>query len=151
VVRRGIGVARPPDAPGIETILESGGSAVDEKPVEVREDAAEICRDLGDGSRLEAKDRDAHIVEAEAGSFRRDAIAEAGDLDDALAGEPEQQIDDMNAATQHHRVIILLAAPAIEDLVDSAVIIVRFEMEEPAKLAALDLCLERAKARRAAQ
>src|SRR6185437_10111048 len=140
--RLDIGRARAPDPAIGETILEARRRAIDEQPVEMREDAGEIGGDLADQSALEAQYGDDHIVEAKAGARRRDAIAEGRHFADALAGEPGDEIDDMDAAAQHHRIEILPSSPAIDDLVDAAVVVVPLQVEEPPELAGGDACLE---------
>src|SRR5579883_367120 len=150
-LRPGVRLARAPDAAGIDAVLEGGFGAVDEEAMEMGKDAAEVRRDLGNGAALEAEDRQSHIVEAESRPGCSDPVAESRDLHDALAGQPENEVDDMDAAAQHDRIIVLLAAPALDDLVDAPVIVVGFEMEEPSETAGRDLGFERAKARCAAE
>src|SRR5207302_291166 len=71
--------------------------------------------------------------------------------DDPLPGKPAYQVDDVDAAAQHHRVEILATAPAVDDLVDAAVIVVALDVKEPSELTRRDARFERAKAGRAAQ
>ena len=89
--------------------------------------AAKIGADARDQARLELERRRAEIVVAETRSSGADAVARRAGPLRPLAGEPEHEVDEVDAAAQDDRIVRHAAAPALADLVQPAVQIVAVE------------------------
>src|SRR3546814_14065774 len=111
----------------IASVLEGRVRAMDQEPVEMRLDASEIGRQLADQAALEAKQRHRQIAPLEPLAAAGYAVRQSVDLVHALPGEPEQQVGDMDAAPEDDGIPGDTAPPAVGQLRQPSVIVVRSE------------------------
>jgi len=95
--RRFARLARAPHFSVRKIVLETRLGTIDEKAVKMRKDASEIGGNLAEQSIVEGAYGDDHVHWSETRFRRCNAIAEGGDLGDTRAGEPGQEINDVNA------------------------------------------------------
>ena len=114
----------------------------DDHVVEVRVDAGKVGADLRCQPVRETQQGDDRVVKTEIRVARGAPRSDGDRLFGALSGEPEQQVDHMDAAAMGHRVERQAAAPAVQNLLHSAVVVVAFEVVEVAELASFDERLE---------
>ena len=114
-------------------------------------DGPEVRRDPPDQPRGELVRRGDEVVVAKRRLLRRDPVAGRGDAGRALAGDPEHQVDDVDAAAEHHGVVLDAAAPAFRDLVQAAVEVIAVEGVELPEAASARLLAGEAVERRGAQ
>src|ERR1700730_9894738 len=144
-------IARALDRGALPTVLEGRLRPVDQDPMEMRFDAAEIHRDLAEAAVVERQGCNDQVISGEAGLTRADPGSVGVNLQDPAAGQPQYQVRHMDAAAQHGGISRDAAAPAVGEFPKAAVIIVGLDEIDPTQFAARDAPAEIDEAGRTAQ
>src|SRR5205823_7056440 len=75
-------------------------------------------------------------------ALRRDPVTGCGHAHRALARDPEHEVDEVDAAAEHHGVPADVTAPAVRDLVQPSVEVVAVERIDAAEGAAFAFAAE---------
>src|SRR2546421_3226901 len=116
--------------------------------MEVRINRREVGTYLGDQPTPETQQRQHQIDAAKTSAGASETATVCENLDGPLGAQPENQVHDVNATTEHDRVIRNPAAPPFGQFRQPPVHVVAFDAEQGSQSAGSDCVLEPPKPRR---